>query len=276
MRKLMRTVVVLAVVGLSAAPLAAQDTTAAPKLFRGRLVGVFDETTGEPIEGAEVRNMLNGLSALTTATGTLSLFFVDTTGGMLTIKKLGYEPQTMVVTNSVRDSTGLTIVMRRTAQTLPTVVTKAKGEDSVPHYISPALRGFEDRRKQGFGRFVTEADLRKRDNSRLSEVIRALVPGAAMVPGRGSAIWLTGHRAGGSGGRAMQSGRCYVTIYVDGVMIYSLTQGQPDRNPPPDFGTMMADTYAGIEFYAGGASVPVQYNKTDAGCGTLLLWTRER
>jgi hypothetical protein len=272
----MRTLVLLAAMILSATPAVAQDTAAAPRVFRGRIVGVFDETTGEPIEGAEVRNMLNGMSSLTTATGTLSLFFVDTTGGMISIRKVGYEPQTMVVSNSVRDSTGLTVVMRRTAQTLPTVVTKAKGEDSVPHYISPALRGFEERRKAGFGRFVTEADLRKRDNSRLSEVIRALVPGAAMVPGPGSAVLLTGHRAGGSGGRAMQPGRCYVTVYVDGAMIYSLTQGPPATNPPPDFSAMMADTYAGIEFYAGGASVPVQYNKTDAGCGTLLLWTRER
>src|SRR3954464_15022752 len=108
MRRLMRTLVMLAAVGFSTAPLAAQDTTRTPKVFRGRLLGVFDEGTGEPIEGAEVRNMLNGLSALTTATGTLSLFFVDTTGGMLAIRKVGYDPQTMMVTNSVRDSTGIT------------------------------------------------------------------------------------------------------------------------------------------------------------------------
>ena len=275
MRHSRTLMLVAAAAGMFAVPAAAQDTTKA-RVFRGRLVGVFDETTGDPIEGVEVRNMLNGLSALTTTTGTLTLFFVDTTGGMLSFRKVGYDPQTMVVSNTVRDSTGLTIIMRRTATTLPTVVTKARGADSVPHYISPLLRDFEERRKQGFGRFVTEADLRKRDNSRLSEVIRALVPGASMVPGRGSQIWLAGHRAGGSAGRAMNPGNCYVTVYLDGVLTYSMTQGGPLTNPPPDFGTMMADQYAGIEFYAGGASIPMKYNKTDAGCGTLLLWTRER
>ena len=32
--------------------------------------------------------------------------------------------------------------------------------------ISPGLRGFEERRASGFGRFITEADLRKHDYER--------------------------------------------------------------------------------------------------------------
>ena len=59
---------------LLAAPAAAQ---------RGRIVGVFDQTSGDPIEGARVRDMLTGTSALTTKTGTVSLSFVDTAGTLL-------------------------------------------------------------------------------------------------------------------------------------------------------------------------------------------------
>ena len=33
---------------------------------------------------------------------------------------------------------------------------------------------------------------------------------------------------------------------------------------------------AAVEFYAGGATIPVQHNKTGSNCGVLLLWTRER
>jgi hypothetical protein len=47
---------------------------------------VLDERTASWWRG-RVRNLLNGLSALTTSTGTLSLF-VDTTGGMLSFKIL--------------------------------------------------------------------------------------------------------------------------------------------------------------------------------------------
>jgi len=68
------TIVVAALA--SAFDAAAQSTSA----FRGRIVGVYDENTGNPIAGVEVRNLLNGVSALTTPTGTVLLTFVDTSG----------------------------------------------------------------------------------------------------------------------------------------------------------------------------------------------------
>src|SRR5437867_698079 len=90
---------------------AAQSAPVAPA-FRGRVVGIYDEQTGDPIAGVEVRNIINGASALTTKTGTVLLTFVDTSGGLMTFKKLGYEQLTLVVANSVRDSTPLTLVLR--------------------------------------------------------------------------------------------------------------------------------------------------------------------
>jgi len=40
--------------------------------------------------------------------------------------------------------------------------------------------------------------------------------------------------------------------------------------------TMNVNDYAGVELYAGRATLPVQYNVPDSGGGVLLLWTRER
>ena len=45
---------------------------------------------------------------------------------------------------------------------------------------------------------------------------------------------------------------------------------------PPNLRSMDVSTYAGVEFYQGGSTLPPQYNITDSGCGVLLLWTRER
>jgi hypothetical protein len=42
-----------------------------------------------------------------------------------------------------------------------------------------------------------------------------------------------------------------------------------------DLEKLAVSDFAGIELYAGGASVPPQYNKTNNICGVLLLWTRE-
>lgn len=39
---------------------------------------------------------------------------------------------------------------------------------------------------------------------------------------------------------------------------------------------MDVNQLAGVEYYADGASVPIQYSTTGADCGVLLLWSRER
>ena len=65
---------------------------------------------------------------------------------------------------------------------------------------------------------------------------------------------------------------CWLTVYMDGVLTYSRKNG----GPPPNFKDIATNQFAGVEFYAGGASLPAQYNASDSGCGTLLLWTRER
>ena len=44
----------------------------------------------------------------------------------------------------------------------------------------------------------------------------------------------------------------------------------------PDMGGFQINDYAAVEYYAGGATVPLQYNQTGGGCGVLVLWTREK
>lgn len=266
-------------VGVSATAAPAQSS-GEPSVYRGRVVGVLDERTGEPIEGVEVRNLLNGLSALTTSTGTLSLFFVDTAGGMLSFKKLGYEPQTMVVANSVRDTTPVTVILKPVGQVLPTVVTSAKSQGDVVQYMSPALKGFEERRRQALGHFVAEAELRKNDAEKLSDIIMRYVAGVHLVPPQtgpngmhSSELYLVSQR--NAGNVIQSSGPCYVTVYVDGTLFYSKKTAGRGLSPP-DMRSFGVNEYAGIEYYAGGATMPPQYNMTDSGCGVLLLWTRER
>jgi hypothetical protein len=261
----------VAVTGVQAqAPSAAAPAT--PRIYPGRLVGVYDERSGEPIEGVEIKNLLNGLSALTTSTGTLSLFFVDTSGALITLRKLGYEPMTMAVANSYRDTTPITITMK-SAQVLPAVTTTGKrNTDSVVAYRSPALQGFEERRHQGFGHFVSEEELRKKEGSRLSEVLTTHLPGVHLVPIRGGSALVT-QRLGAGNAFLRTNPNCYVTVFVDGVVFYSM---KSSGSTPPDITRFFADDYAGVEYYAGGATVPPQYNATDSGCGLLLLWTRER
>ena len=251
------------------------DTTSARanNAYRFRVLGVFDEQTGDPIEGVEVSDVLSGNRSLTTSTGTVSLLFLPDGGSMVRLRKVGYEVQTFPVSISPSDTTPLTIVMSRATQ-LPAVVVK----DSAPRYLSPALRSFEDRRAKGNGRFVSEAEMRKNDDKTLADLLSSRLPGMFAVPGPGGAKYLVSSRRPCSGPAmrgSCQTADCYISVYVDGVKTYDVsTMG--GRGTTPDFGRMDPRDYAGAEFYSGGASAPVQYNATSSGCGVLLLWTRER
>lgn len=247
------------VIGLAAAsvtsaaqgnpPPAAQATAAS----RDRLLGVFDIQSGLPLEGVEVGDVLNGTKSLTSKTGTVSLFFLPDGSTLVRVRKLGYQAQTFMVTTSPKDTMPITVVLERLTE-LPAVVTT----DSGPHYINANLRGFEERRHQAFGYFITGAQLREEENSKLFDILSRHIPGLRLqrVPG---------------GIQALVSGRqCYVPIYVDGM--------------PMDPGTSHFDmrdletvsNFGAIEYYAGPATIPPQFNITGKGCGALLIWTRER
>jgi hypothetical protein len=230
--------------------------------YRARILGVFDANTGEPIEGAQVTDILTRMSAITTKTGTVSLVFLPDSGSMIRVQKIGYQPATMVVKISPADTLPITMVLSPTATTLPAVVTK----DSAPVYVSPGLRGMEERRKQGFGHFITEAELRKNDSKKMTNVIRTLPNINIACPRTGvrrGECWAVAGRLNAK--YAIQGGSCDLDVYINGAI-----------SNDNDLEKLAVAEFAGVEYYPGGATIPAQYNKTGSSCGVLLLWTRER
>lgn len=142
--------------------------------------------------------------------------------------------------------------------TLDTVTTTAVRRT----YFSPGLREFEERRRMGQGKFVSETEFRRAGSRLLSDVLRK-VPGMAVVPARGSAYYAV----------ATRRSACPLTVYLDGLPLYDrvLSRGIP----PPDLNQFQAASFAGAEYYAATAAAPVQF-RDRSGCGLLLLWTRER
>ena len=227
--------------------------------YRARLLGVYDERTGDAIEGAEVIDVLEKTTALTTKTGTVTLAFLPDGGGMIRIRKIGYNTATMVVAISPADTVPLTILLSPTATQLEKVVTT----DSAPRHIAPGLTAFEERRKQNVGgSFIAAAELRKSDARPLANVLRN-------IPGLKVACSATLNECRALSGRsqsqdALHGGQWGVALYRDGA-------AQTD----PDLNKLRVDQLGGVEYYAG-AAVPIQYNRTGSTCGVLLLWSRER
>jgi hypothetical protein len=253
----------IGVLFLTGASIRAQEAPARLPAYRARLLGVFDANTGEPIEGAQVADVLSKMSSLTTKTGTVSLIFLPDSGSIIRVQKVGYQPATMVVKISPEDTLPITMLLNAIVTTLPTVVTKDTGS----RHLSPGLRDMEERRRQGFGYFITEAELRKNDSKRMTNVIRTL-PNVNMVcpqpeKPRNGECWAASGRMPAK--NALRGGSCALDVYINGAI-----------SPDNDLEKLAVSEFAGVEMYLGGASIPTMYNKTGSSCGVLLLWYRDR
>jgi hypothetical protein len=273
---LARAIVFGFVTALTVGSAAAQDkraATAASRVRPGRLVGVFDLDTGQPVEGVKVLDLRTGSSALTTSTGTLSLFFVDTAGTLVRITKLGYQAQSFFVANSVADTAGITVLLKATAPTLPTVVTNAKG--AAP--LTGKLSEFDERRRIGLGNFLTEDVLMKNENRRMSEIF-AMVPGATAIQGTTNAAWIATSRGPSvtkqpltemDRRRGAKPNACYAAVVLDGTFVYQGMLGESLF----DINSLQPSSIAGIEVYST-SNMPSKYDGTRNACGLVVIWTK--
>jgi len=248
-----RTATLLLIASIAAAQQSARSVAA----YRARVLGVFDVNSGAPVEGVEVLDVASGTKAFTTPTGTVSLAYLPDGGSTVRIRKLGYAPITQFIAISPADTVPLTLLLTPTATVLPAVVTK----DSARHYISPGLREFEERRRGGFGHFITEDELRKSDNREMSEVVRQL-PGLLVTCNTRTPRKCVA-------GSARAGGGCKYMIYVDGI-----------RMTDENLLLLSVNQFAGVESYTP-ATTPSKYNMTgrpgtNSACGVLLFWSRER
>jgi Carboxypeptidase regulatory-like domain len=158
-------------------------------------------------------------------------------------------------------------------------------------YISPGLKGFEERRAAGFGHFVTDSVFRREESEALSSILETHVTGMRIIHYEGEDYAVTTHheinnstvssrgrgataasRFTGLDGRAYPD-ECYVTIFVDGTLRYD--KAMQRKAPPIALGSFVISDLGGIEYYAGSSGMPMQFQSKSA-CGSLVIWTRER
>ena len=240
--------------GLAQSP----DSTTIPA-YRKRLLGVYDDRTGDAIVDADVISVLNGMSMRTSSSGAVTLVILPDGGGLVRIRKVGYEPQTMMVSISPEDTTPLTIILKRVAELAAMSVV-----DSGPHYRSPGLQGFEERRQHNAGgSFLVEAAIRKEEARDVGNVLMAHFPNVSIKMGRGGRTFLLASPRCGKGGPP--------AVYLDGALL-----SKNPQDPAVDLNEFSLTQIAAIEYYPNTATAPPQFNATASSCGALLLWTREK
>jgi hypothetical protein len=253
---------------------AAQDATLA-----GRVV---HKVSKDGVPGAEVRLSPRNTQALTDSAGYFHFDHVAPGAVWLLVRRLGFAPESVAVEVRPANDLHLLVELKETAQPLDPVTVK----ESERPFERGKLAGFDSRKTRGIGRFF-DADIFEKERDRqLGEIILSRVPGVRLVRSHyGTATYLaTGRRSAAtvSGSKSTlapedrDSGAdpraCYPDVYLDGVPVYLFGNSPP--SPLFDMNSIGLSTVAAVELYAGPAQTPLQYNKTGALCGVVLIWTK--
>jgi hypothetical protein len=142
--------------------------------------------------------------------------------------------------------------MSRAATVLETVKVTATADAGLEKV------GFTQRKKSGFGYFLSGEDISRRSPNLLTDVFRT-IPGLRVTPsGNDFVVQSTRNALGGC-----------VRYFVDGAVWEAVFPGDVDRLVPPwEIGA--------IEVY-NGSSVPAQFQMAGStSCASIVIWTKTR
>ena len=229
----------------------AADTAA----LGARLEGSVKNIDGEPVVDARVYVRGNRALTKTTASGAFSLGGLPGGTQVVEVTAVGYQPGRQTVDLKPGSGRRTELVLGKTIQRLPAI--EVVGKVSAGNDVS----NFLDRARRGFGFFITEDDIKRRNPIIFEDIIRT-VPGMQVVPvGQGYRI-LSGR------GQSDLLSNCSPSYFVDGSPFYvDVSNGDPFPVAPTEI--------LAIEVYAGTAGVPVEFQRMqNAGCGVIAIWTK--
>jgi hypothetical protein len=219
----------------------------------GVILGAVTDTTLRPIDGADASIVLTGIRVTANTDGRFRITTIPAGKYLLAIRRIGYRAIAMPISVEANDTL-------RLAFTLEPLVSELGAVRITEVNRSQKLLEFDKRRQTGMGKFFTEAEIRKINPLSVADVFRR-VPSVRVLDFAQS---------------SRQSSMCPMAIYIDGMPVQS-SRGETvpvrlvDLPPPTEF--------AGIEVYAGAATVPGWLSNPPRphriGCGAILLWTKD-
>jgi hypothetical protein len=253
---------------------------AIPALGAGTLVAqavvtgaVRDDSTGRPIEGAEVLIEALGRRTSTDLSGRFLLDGLPPGLRVLLVRRIGYHPVSVMVQISGRDTARVDIVLEpMIVELAPLVVTEAPPRP--PRGIG--REAFEERRRMGFGAFLDSVTLRRSEHLRVDDVLRRHTRvrlSTILVAGEERLVALS-PRMPGRDGRL-----CFLQVWLDGLLFFRgglMSPRDPEAEAKiPDLRSFVdVGSLELVEVYYGAAGTPVEFGGHTAQCGTIVLWTR--
>lgn len=253
--------------------LVATQGVSAQHVVQGRVV----DTTDAGLPGVEVAFPSLSKSVLTDSSGHFRLTNVAGGSRRILVRKIGYQPLDVMRT-LMADTVTLEVRMAPSDVVLPTIEVTARGMTPVPK----KLERWAARREKGRGTFFDEAFLRDNENRALRDILRR-VQGIHLVrfddrAGVAAAAGTARHRNMSFETRTPQERAarkgvplaCYMSVYLDGAMIWNANS----MSRPPNLDDFGLHQMAAIEVFRTAAEIPPEFNAMGSDCGVLSMWTR--
>lgn len=238
-------------------PQAPEDSSLVDIVLRGEggVRGTVQTVDGRPLANAIVGLSATGLDIRTDSAGRFLLAATPTGTWTLAVQALGCAPLQQPVDLIPGDTVAQVVALVR-AQGMDTVQVRANAMARTR--LGPNLAAFEERRKMGFGKFLTPEDFVKAEGRNMLDVLTSRIPGV---------------RIAGSGRRILVSSRGSISFSQGQCPIRVIFDGSPDA-VPLGLESIDPSTIAAAEYYTP-TNLPFQFNiGGNSPCGTLLLWSR--
>jgi len=207
-----------------------------------RLGGVVHNDKGKPVANAEVAVPGTGVDGRTQQNGAYALAGLPAGTQTVEVRVIGFEPKRFTVDLSRDRLTNLDITLDRPVQTLDAVKIFGKG--------STSMAEFERRLHNGWGHFLTPADIEKRHAVQVTDLFRTMA-GVRVLPSRR-----------GFGNTVLLRGNCRPTVYINGMRMDDNAASELDQY-------VNADEVTGVEVY-NTAGRPMQFWGNN--CGSVVIW----
>lgn len=248
-RRTLGAVVTLVPTLVATASTALSAQVATPVLT-GVVKGTVMTDARMPLTGAQIRFGNAADVAESDDAGQFTATRVNAGTMWLRVRRIGYRPESLLVTVVPGQSIAPTVVMRQIAQSIAAV--KVIGRRDL---IGPMAGFYKRLQMGGGGRFFTQADIAKRQPARMTDLLRS-VPGIRI------------ESRGFDNKVRIRGSRCSPLVWLDGQGLFA---GEFDLD------SVDPATFEGIEIYSGPATVPLEFQgnqRVSSSCGTVVLWSR--
>jgi Carboxypeptidase regulatory-like domain/TonB-dependent Receptor Plug Domain len=214
---------------------------------RSVIDGMVSDTNLVALAEATVSLLGSSLRVTTGENGRFRVVAVPAGQYMLMIHRVGYAPVSVAIQVGDADTLRLSFAMRRIAAELDTVVVSAAT-------LRTRITDFDERRRLGFGTFITAEQIKLRNPVVLGDVLRG-IPSITIIDGGPNGQYAFSTR----------TSKCPLQVVIDDVLVPA-PANLANLVPPSDV--------RAIEVYSGPATIPLQYKPANSGCGVILIWTK--